>query len=311
MRIKSFGISLAVIAVISLGFAGCGESGSNDSTPSSDLGSGTVVESTASNDIYTKAQNVKFNNEVFSITGTGNSSSDVEDWYTFTAPESGIYICGIKYPNGTDFVLNAYHSGTSEVSGSDGSIYTYSDEIKDAGYSEITWIDMPDGNYTITTGSKIYLQMKANSTGGNNADYTIDCFTPTKYADTNQTGIVTEDNKLINSYQISAHQITLDSSNNVIIHGTGNSTEDKLDYYKFTTPLGGDYNITLTHNSSADFDVTLLNPDGSDKGGWSNGATSPEHWTFTALSNAEYFLKVDAYSTGGNDANYTIEITKQ
>ena len=43
MRIKSFGISLAVVTALSLGFTGCGDSESDDSR-TSDTGSGILTE---------------------------------------------------------------------------------------------------------------------------------------------------------------------------------------------------------------------------------------------------------------------------
>ena len=320
MRTESYKFALAVLAILGGGLSGCGILDNTDTNKENakilgndDSKEWNGREYDGVNDTYERAQNVKFgDNGVLSITGTGNSSDDEDDWYTFTAPETGIYICGFKTEDPVNFDLNAYQAGHYSVGGSDGNIYTYSDNYKDAGYNEITWISMPNGKKHILKGSKIYLDMHARSTGGNNVEYTIDCFLPSIYDKANQTGRVDENNSLINYYRISALPFTLDSSKNATIHGMGNSSEDRQDYYKFTSPVSGDYNITLQHDDTVDFDLNLYNKDDSRVEGVTyNGSTSPQQWSFTAMGDAEYYIKITAANTGGNNAAYTVQIEKQ
>ena len=304
---KTISLTLATLFA-SFGLVGCG---SEDTADASSASSQNVV---VDNDTYLKARQIAFNNGVATVSDKGNTSNDVHNWYSFITPQSGVYICGFKTDPGVDFELLAYHEGSEEVGGNEGSLHTYSDEYKDAGYDEITWIVMPvsgDDAKQIPQGSKIYLDMKAVSTGGNDAAFTIDCFAPSKYASVNQVGNVIEDNSLINYYFFSAHPVTLDETNSVTIHGMANSVSDKYDYFTFTTPVGGEYNLTLTHDNSVDIDVELLNPDKTDKGSFNNGSSSPQSWEFEALAGAKYYLKVYAYDTDANDANYTITIQKK
>jgi len=318
MKIYRFSMSLVAVA-LSFSLTGCdilsgdaAEKAEQAASEDSGIDSGTVKESSASNNEYGDAQEVGFENNKFSISGTENSSDDPEDWYIFTTPETGRYICGMKYEDGVELELNIFSQGHYNVGGSVGSMYSRAGtDLKDAGYKSANYalLATSDKISNIPEDDKIYMQVKALSTGGNTAEYSLECFAPSAYV--SQQGEIVEKNNFMNSYFITAHEVVLDSNSKLSIKGIGNSTDDKYDTFKFTTLLGGDYNVTLKHDTTSDFDVKLYNKDETVKENFPNGAKSTESWTFTALSNAVYFLRVEAYSTGGSNADYTVSIVKK
>ena len=309
----------ALVLALALLITGCSEKAkavdsdgiATDGKGKPKLGSGSVEESSDSNGEYAKAQSVGFENNKFSISGSANSTDDTADWYVFSTPESGKYICGMKYADGVDFTAKAYHQGNSAVGGESGYTYQVSNADVDAGYKALTVpvLAVSPVVYDIPKGDNVYIKVEASSTGGNTVDYKFECFSPSAYV--SQTGTIVENDNLINRYFASAQPVKFDSSNALSISGKGNSTSDQYDAYRFTTSIGGDYNITLTHDNGVDFDLKLYNKDKTVKSGISNSTKSSQSWIFSALSNADYYLDVQAYSTGGSTAEYTVSVVKK
>lgn len=286
------------------------------------IGTGEAVERAINNDIHDYAQIVNFEDNKFSVSGVANSSTDSVDWYAFIAPENGKYICAIDYVDGSDAGFNMYHQGNYEVNGNIGNTYTYSDATDLAIYDEYNiailsdsptggWDTKSDSEFEINSGNKVYIEVEMQSSGGNDASYTLDCFTQAFYANTLQTGIIDENTTLPNSNIQIAHMIELSVDNNLTLNGSVNSTEDQYDYYKFDVALGGIYDVNLTGNNSYDIDADLYGADKSDVGNFSNGSDSTDNWTFSALEGGTYYLGIRGFSTSGLDANYTVVINKQ
>lgn len=307
---------LAVVSLLTTGCLSTDENGKdNNSSDENGVPSGKVTEKSSSNDLYGEAQLIGFEDNMFSVKGSANSSDDVEDWYAFTAPEKGQYACGLKYDSGNELTIKIYQQGNYDVGGNDGGRYTYSGHIPDAGYKEVNYpasstLAFSTINGEIAKGSKSYIRVIADTTGGNTASYTLDCFSPTVYKDAVETGDVTEDKTLMNSYHRLALPIKFDSNTSIVIHGEVNSDTDKDDYYKFTTSEAGDYNITMTGSAGIDIDLSLYNLDETTHGSFNNSNSADAQGSFTAVKNGKYYLRVNGYSTGGATAQYTVHIFK-
>lgn len=284
------------------------------------IGSGEVVEASTNNDLSEFSQTVKFEDNKFSISGIGNSSSDPIDWYAFNAPEYGKYICAINYSDGSEASFNMYHEGHYDVSGDVGNTYTYSDEGGYGIYDEYNlavradsysggWSTKPEIDFIIEEGSNVYIEVLMENSGGNSAPYTIECFTPTMLTSIHQNGNISENITLPNDDINVAHSIGM-SSDNLTLTGNVNSLNDQYDYFKFTIAQAGNYDINLTNEAGADIDLELYGADKSDIGNFVNTTEIIDSWTFSALAGGTYYLEVEGYSTGGVDSNYTIIMNK-
>lgn len=83
---------------------------------------------------------------------------------------------------------------------------------------------------------------------------------------------------------------------------------DDNDYYKFTVNSGQTISITMTPPSSADFDIYLYNPAGTQKALSENGTGQTDTINFTADSTGDWRLRVYAYSGSGN-YSFSVSVT--
>lgn len=282
------------------------------------IGTGEAVERAINNDIHDYAQIVNFEDNKFSVSGVANSSTDSVDWYAFIAPEDGKYICAIDYADGSDAVFNMYHQGNYQVNGNIGSTYTYSDATDLAIYDEYNiailsdsrswgWNTQPENDFNITKGSKVYLEVEMVSSGGNNAPYILDCFSPTMLTSIHQDGNITENITLPNNNINLAHSIGM-TNNSLILTGTINSSNDVSDYFKFTIAEEGNYDINLTDDFGDAINVELFGADKTDVGNFDNYWGTD--WSFYAYAGGTYYLEIKGYTTSGVDLNYTITMNK-
>ncbi|MEA2018874.1 MAG: hypothetical protein U9N59_10540 [Campylobacterota bacterium] len=316
-------LSLVVVSALSLGFIGCGDEEESTSpstgteTPSnssSDLGSGDVDESSSSNDVYTLANTVGFENNKFSISGAGDSSTDPIDWYVFTAPETGIYTCGLNFDNNNaNYFLQSTHEDDEDVGGTRPYIGNGTYSNIDSAYGKVLRVAEHNNTTIVNQGDKVYLKLYHHLTESGRGLYTIDCFAPTLYTNAHQTGTITEDNTLINGVT-GPYTMSLDSNNSATINGSVSDFNDQSDYFRFQAITSGDYNTTITHTSDVNLGVSLGNGDNTGLNPSSNGSTATTQWSITPLVAGEYYnllVYTASGNTNGVDTNYTVTIQKQ
>ncbi len=71
-------------------------------------------------------------------------------------------------------------------------------------------------------------------------------------------------------------------------------------FYKWTLAAGARFDVTLTADADADFDIYLYGPDGTTPLAWSNGTTYPEHLVWDVTEAGTYYIEVVAFSGTGN-----------
>ncbi len=310
MNIKTFGISLAVATVLCVGFTGCGD---DEETTSSSSG----TETPSSDDVYTLASTVEFENNKFSISGSGNSSTDPQDWYVFTAPERGIYTCGINTQGNGNYFLQSTHEDDVIVGGTRQYLGNDTSSLTDSNYGKVLRVAEHNNTVIVEQGDKVYLKAYDKLSYSGDITYTLDCFAPTLYTNAHQTGTITEDNTLINGVA-GPYTMSLDSNNSATISGITNDTNDKTDYFRFQAQTSGDYNISIAHASNVVINASLGNGNNIGLTSISYGSSSTGNWAIKSLTVGSYYNLIvsggssnGSWHTNGVDANYTVTIEKQ
>ncbi len=299
MKIKSFGISLAVTTALSFSLIACGGGEKEKNTPN--LGSGIVTESNVPNDIYTSAQELSFSEDgTLTINGVANSANDPIDWYkVVNINANGRYICAVEAPYHTTFSSSDVFWNTStEVGGTEISGYGYGAYKHYSDGNNIIEQDSRD-KYTSSINT-LFIEVHANDTQGNDTNYKYKCWTESAHQGTIQTGNIIE-NQVPNGIFQHAQKFNLDSNSNATITGTVNERNDKYEYFKFTPTETGTYNIITSDRNQ--FLINLYNNDKS--------VISSNNDSFKLYANSSYFLKITASNTNNSNSKYIVKIKKQ
>ncbi|QGX40047.1 S8 family peptidase [Permianibacter aggregans] len=101
-------------------------------------------------------------------------------------------------------------------------------------------------------------------------------------------------------------------SDGVTMSGNMGSSSDN-DYYKLTLPAGGTLSVTLTPNSSSDYDLYVYNSNGSLIGRSERGTGQVDTVTVTNTGSSAFtrYIRVKYYSggTGSSNGTYTVRAT--